>query len=99
MPGAEQAQHRLQDAHVRLARPSPHGPGDHGLVVMDDGDEPLLQVNQQQHGVLGGEQHPTNASPWSGTCPPGYPADGLPGRTADDLGRHVNERPGAYVSD
>ena len=110
-PGADQAQHRLQDAHVRLApghddlagpgreqrgeirvahrrerglrhdllrvgrerrhrrsqagrvllgredrhvkKPrrlrEPHGPGDHNLVVVDGGHEPLLQVDQQQH--------------------------------------------------
>ena len=61
------------DRHVQQCRRlrEPHGPGHDSLVIMDDGHEPLLQVDQQQDGALGGEQHVTDATSswkcqWSG---------------------------------
>ena len=35
----------------------PDGAGEHGLAVVDHGHQPLLEVDEQQHGTRGGEQH------------------------------------------
>ena len=44
------------DRHVQQGRRlrEPHGPGHDDLVIGDDGHQPLLQVDQQQDGALGG---------------------------------------------
>jgi hypothetical protein len=49
--------HEDRHAEQRRRLGEPHGPGHDGLVIVDDGHEPLLQVDQQQGGPLGGKQH------------------------------------------
>ena len=53
-----------RDVEQRRRLGEPHGPGHDNLVIGDDGHEPLLQVDQQQDGALGGEHHfPDATSP------------------------------------
>ena len=54
----------------------PRSPGHHGLSIMDDGHQPLLQVDQEQHGAVCGGQHTADATSSNGGSP------GSPGHTA-----------------
>ena len=43
--------------HMFRAAVDRDGAGDHRLAVVDRGHQPLLEVDEQQHGTRGGEQH------------------------------------------
>ena len=57
--GAQSSRILLGRVHRDVQQPcrlgQPHGPGNDDLVVMDGGHQPLLQVDQQQRGTLGGK--------------------------------------------